>query len=71
MTKKPSHVKHYLKAKSPEILKALMLKNSIDRKCYFDYVIMHDGSNWFAWYEWDSENLIEQVALLNENQSKG
>ena len=66
MTKKPSHVKHYVKAKSPEILKALMLKNSIEKKCYFDYVIVHDGSFWFAWFDWDSEEALITMAEINE-----
>lgn len=61
MHKKPSHVKHYLKSKTAESLKALMLKNNIERRYYFDYQIIHDGSFWFAWYEWDMENQFESV----------
>ena len=66
MNKKPSHVKHYIKSKSPEMLKALMLKNSIEKKCYFDYYIVHDGISWFAWYDWDSEETLKTMAELNE-----
>lgn len=66
MQKKPSTVKHYLKAKSPELLKALMLKNSIEKKCYFDYIINHDGQSWFAWYDWDSDESVKQMVELNE-----
>jgi hypothetical protein len=60
MTKKPTHVKDYLKAKSPENLKILMLKNSIKMGMYHDYIITHDGSNWFAWFEIDAESMLEK-----------
>jgi len=69
MNKKPTHIKHYLKSKSPESLKALMLKNSIDKKHYFDYFIVHDGIYWFAWYEWDTDSTLEEMVKLNEEQS--
>ena len=66
MSKKPSTVKHYLKAKSPELLKALMLKNGIEKRCYIDYLINHDGQNWFAWYDWDSDSSIVEMVELDE-----
>lgn len=65
MTKKPSHVKHYLKSKSPETLKVLMIKNNVEKKHYFDYQIVHDGTNWFAWYEWDIDYPFSEE--LNED----
>ena len=43
-----------------------MLKNSIEKKCYFDYYIVHDGNSWFAWYDWDSEETLKTMAELNE-----
>ena len=66
MQKKPSHIKHYLKSKTPESLKRLMLKNNVDKQHYFDYQIIHDGQNWFAWYEWDSDSIISTREDLNE-----
>lgn len=69
MNKKPSHIKHFLKSKSPEMLKAMMLKNSIEKKYYFDYFIVHDGQHWFAWYEWDSESVLGDMVELNEVDS--
>lgn len=60
MTKKPTHIKDYLKAKSPEALKVLMLRNSLKTSCYHDYYIIHDGSNWFAWFEIDAEQSLEK-----------
>lgn len=68
MQKKPSHVKHYLKAKTPESLKRLMLDNNVKRQHYFDYQIIHDGQNWFAWYEWDTDTLFSNEDL-NENNA--
>lgn len=69
MNKKPSHVKHYLKSKSPESLKVKMLNNNIEKKCYFDYMIVHDGQNWFAWYEWDTEAIFSTNEGLNETDN--
>lgn len=66
MQKKPSTIKHYVRAKSPEVLKALMLKNSIDKRCYFDYAIIHDGTNWFAWFDWESEETLVTMVELDE-----
>ena len=68
MTKKPTHIKDYLKAKSPEALKVLMLRNSLKTSCYHDYYITHDGSNWFAWFEVDVEQSLEKEIqrLANE-----
>lgn len=43
-----------------------MLDNNVKRQHYFDYHIIHDGQNWYAWYEWDTETLFEE---LNENDS--
>lgn len=66
MQKKPSTIKHYLKAKSPEVLKALQLENSIKKKCYFDYIIKFDGQYWFAWYDWEAEASQMTTVELNE-----
>jgi hypothetical protein len=67
MQKKPSHVKHYLRAKTAESLKALMTKNNVEKQHYFDYQIVHDGVNWFAWFEWDIDSLFSLGDKLDEN----
>jgi hypothetical protein len=68
MTKKPTHIKDYLKAKSPESLKVLMLRNSLKTSRYHDYIITHDGTNWYAWFEFDAEDTLnkEIIRLANE-----
>ena len=68
MTKKPTHIKDYLRAKSPENLKILMLKNSLKTQMYHDYVITHDGQNWYAWFEFDAEDGLKKEIqrLANE-----
>ncbi len=71
MQKKPSHIKHYLKAKTPEGIKQLMMKNNVEKRYYFDYDLIHDGSNWFAWYEWDIDSLIPGVINEIDNQGSG
>jgi hypothetical protein len=69
--KKPSHIKHYLKSKTAEGLKVLMTNNNVKRMHYFDYDIIHDGSNWFAWYEWDIDGQLSGVMDETDNQGQG
>lgn len=71
MQKKPSHVKHYIRSKTAEGLKALMIDNNVKKKHYFDYQIVHDGANWFAWYEWDIEGQLSEVMDETNNQRSG
>jgi hypothetical protein len=42
---------HYLKAKSAEGIKALMLKNNLDRRAYHGYQIIFANGFWYAWYD--------------------
>lgn len=42
-----------------------MIKNNVEKKHYFDYQIVHDGTNWFAWYEWDIDYPFSEE--LNED----
>jgi len=58
--KKPSDCKDYLKAKTPEGLKVLMIKNNLKTNSYHDYRIIHDGSFWYAWYEFDASSIIDK-----------
>jgi len=44
-------IKFYLKAKSPEGLKLLMINNNISKNSYHDYAIIFAGGFWYAWYE--------------------
>jgi len=60
MEKKPSVIKSYVKAKSPESLKILMIRNNIETNSYYSYSIVHDGSFWFAWFDFDASDLIEK-----------
>ena len=73
MNKKPTHIKDYLKAKSPEALKMKMLSNSLKTATYHDYVINFDGQFWYAWFEFDAEYVInnEIKKLLNEEYNSG
>lgn len=60
MEKTPSIIKSYVKAKSPEALKLLMIKNNVDTNKYYAYSIVHDGTSWFAWFDFDASDLIEE-----------
>jgi len=42
---------HYLKAKSAEGLKYLMMKNNLDRNAYHGYQIVFANGFWYAWYD--------------------
>jgi hypothetical protein len=70
MDKTPSIIKSYLKAKTPEGLKLLMIKNNIETNSYYSYSVIFDGSSWFAWYDFDASLMIEKETsrLLNGKQ---
>jgi hypothetical protein len=53
---------NYVRAKTPEALKAKCLANSVTKGFYYKYNVVHDGKEWFAWYEEDaSEILIDGI----------
>lgn len=70
MQKEFFHCKDYLKAKTPEGLKLLMIRNNLATNAYHDYNIMHDGNSWFAWFEFDASQIIDRETkrALNEGQ---
>jgi hypothetical protein len=57
---------NYIKAKTPEGLKQLCLKNSVTRGYYFKYDVIFDGKNWFAWYEEDASDMIQSEIKTKE-----
>lgn len=72
MQKNPEWVCDYLKAKSPDALRLLMLANNMRRGAYHEYRVTHDGKDWFAWYETESSDLVKkQYEALNERLPKG
>lgn len=72
MTKNEQWVPVYLESKTPEALKLKMLANNIKRRCYHEYRIVHDGSNWFAWYEVEADEVLQkEFERLNELKRKG
>lgn len=71
MQRNPEWVSGYLQAKSPEALRLKMLANNIKRNAYHEYTIVHDGSNWFAWFETHSDELLKkEYERLNEISTK-
>lgn len=57
---------NYIKAKTPEGLRMLCMKNSISRGYYFKYNVIFDGKNWFAWYEEDVAQQLEDGIKAEE-----
>lgn len=69
MNKNLGWIKSFLKAKKPEKLMDLMLENNLKMKAYHDYDIIFDGQNWFAWFDVDINNLInEKVNVERKGQ---
>lgn len=60
MSKDLGDIKTFLKHKSPDKLTELMLANNVKSKKYHDYVIIFDGTSWFAWYEIDINEYIDR-----------
>ena len=72
MTKNEQWVPVYLESKTPEALKLKMLANNIKRRAYHEYRIVHDGNNWFAWYEVEADEVLQkEFERLNELKRKG
>lgn len=71
MSKDQNNAKNYLKAKSAEGLKILMIRNNLSTASYHDYRIMHDGKDFYAWFEFDASEIIkaETDKVLNGIQS--
>lgn len=71
MTKTPDVIKYFLKAKTPEALQMLMLQKNIDTNTYYEYLIIHDGKIWYAWYESDADALLkDRVNELGKNNTR-
>lgn len=60
MNKTPENCKDYIKAKSAEALKILMIRNNLKTNSYHDYRIIFDGQNWYAWFEFNASDLIKK-----------
>ena len=67
-------IKRYLKAKSERGLERAMLINNTKRSAYHNYHIVHDGKNWFAWYDCDLSGMankdIVEVGEADDNIEK-
>lgn len=55
-------IKLFLKAKTPEALQILMLRNSTERSAYFDYKVMFVSGFWYAWFEGEASDFLTQEA---------
>lgn len=60
MIKNIGHIKSFLKHKNPSELTKLMLKNNVKTGCYHDYVIVFAEGLWYAWYEIDLNDIIQE-----------
>ena len=60
MNKDLGDIKTFLKSEDPEKLTDMMLANNIKTRCYHDYRIVFDGKFWFAWFEMDLNDLINE-----------
>jgi hypothetical protein len=52
--------KFYLKAKTAEGLKILMLRNNISRQAYHGYTIIFADGFWFAWYDGPVDEFVTE-----------
>lgn len=57
---------NYIRAKSPAALKKLCAENSIKKDRYYSYRILFDGSFWYAWYEEDATDSLQDEIKVSE-----
>lgn len=68
MQKDVKDCKRFLKAKTAEGLRVLMFENNLKTDAYHDYQIVHDGKDWYAWFEYDASAEQENIAKKALNQ---
>jgi hypothetical protein len=68
--KNPNDVFYYLKSRSAESLKNLMIQNNIKRNMYFSYKIIYAEGFWYAWFEAPMDEALME-AYDNINGRKG
>jgi hypothetical protein len=65
------NIPHFLSAETPEGLRQLMLANNVSRLREFRYQIVHDGTNWVAWfYDEASETKVFTKKVKNVSASQ-
>lgn len=60
MTKDMGNIKAFLKHKNPAKLTDLMLENNLKTKRYHDYRIIFADGFWYAWFEIDINDLLQE-----------
>lgn len=69
---KISNIPHFIKARSPEGLRRLMLRNNVKWGLIFNYYqIIFDGNTWFAWFQLDAVDALEDEIKQMEARGKG
>jgi hypothetical protein len=67
---KIDNIPHFLRAKTPEALRKAMLRNNVKWGLIFDYYqIVFDGKNWFAWYQMNAVESMQDE--LKEMEARG
>lgn len=71
--KQNTQCKTFVKARTANGLKVLMVRNNLLTSAYHDYNIIYDGTEWFAWFEYDATDDLktEEDKVLNERSTKG
>lgn len=54
-------IPNFIKAKTPQALRRLMLKNNAKKNSMFDYYqVIWTGKEWVAWY-YDNSDLLDEI----------
>lgn len=59
-------IKRHIKASTPKGLERAMLRNNVSKNTWFDYQIIFDGKEWFAWYLDDKNDPMQAAKELND-----
>jgi len=63
-----NNIPTYLKAKSPQGLRRLMLSNNVKHGGIFEYQIMFVGEYWYAWYRADAKTFLGNIIEENGDE---
>ena len=68
---KISNIPHFIKARSPKGLRLSMLRNNVKWGLIFNYYqIIWDGKNWYAWFQLDAVDALEDEIKQMEARGK-
>ena len=66
------NIPHFISARSPKGLRRLMLANNVKHGLIFNYYqIIFDGKRWYAWFQMNAAEALQEELQQMEERGKG